>query len=123
MDARRRVLVVDDSDVVRALLSETLSEVGYDVQVAEDGQAALARLDGSELDCIVCDLGMPNVDGQTFIGLLRAHPRYHKVPVLVVSYDARPSTRESVRHAGAQAFITKPCNSGDLIDAVNRLCS
>ena len=123
MDTRRRVLVVEDSNVVRTLLAETLAGAGYDVQVAEDGQAALGRLDGRDLDCIVCDLGMPRVDGQTFLGLVRAHPRYRDVPVLVVSYDARAATRAAVRDAGAQAFITKPCNCGDLLDAVNRLCS
>ena len=44
-------------------------------------------------------------------------------PVLVVSYDARADTRQAAREVGAQAFITKPCNCGDLLDAVNRLCS
>lgn len=123
MDTARRILVVEDSDVVRTLLVGTLEDAGYVVQTAEDGQAALARLDGRPLDCIVCDLGMPRLDGHGFIGQLRADPRYRHVPVLVVSYDGRSDTRAAVRDAGAQAFITKPCNSGDLLDAVNQLCA
>ena len=123
MDPRRRVLVVEDSDVVRILLSETLAAAGYEVQSAADGRAALAQLDGRGLDCIVCDLGLPHLDGQSLLGHVRADPRYHRVPVLVVSCDSRPETRRAVRDAGAQAFITKPCNCGDLLDAVNRLCS
>ena len=120
--ARRRVLVVDDSAVVRTLYSETLVQAGYEVHEAEDGQAALACLDGRPLDCIVCDLGMPHVDGRSFLRLLRVDPRYGRVPVLVISTDSREETRLAVRTAGAKAFISKPCHCGDLLDAVNRLC-
>lgn len=119
----RHVLVIDDSDIVRSVMSAALEQAGFAVATAEDGQAALELLDGRPLDTIVCDLSMPRLDGLGFLQALRAHPRYGRVPVLMLTTDGRARTKGAARDGGAQAYMTKPCNPGAFIDAVNRLCA
>lgn len=118
----RQVLVIDDSTSIRMLVTLALERAGFDVQQAEDGEAAIELLDGRPLDAIVCDLAMPRMDGRSFLRWLRQHPRYRTVPLLVLSTETRVDVRTSLRIQGAQAFMSKPCRPGDLVDAVLRLC-
>lgn len=120
--AVRQVLVVDDSQSVRALLAMTLSRNGFEVTEAEDGEAALGVLDGRPLDVVVCDLNMPRLDGMGFLRVLRNDPRYRRVPVLVLTTETRAERKLALRTGGAQGYLKKPCHPGDLLDAVNRLC-
>jgi two-component system, chemotaxis family, chemotaxis protein CheY len=119
----RHVLVIDDSEIIRSVMCSALQDAGFSVDSAEDGQAALALLDGRPIDTIVCDVSMPRLDGIGFLQSLRAHARYGRVPVLMLTTDARDATKGAARAGGAQAYLTKPCNPGVFVDAVNRLCA
>ena len=119
----RHVLVIDDSEIIRSVMSSTLEDAGYAVDTAEDGQAALDLLDGRRIDTIVCDVSMPRLDGIGFLQSLRANTRYARVPVLMLTTDARASTKGAAQAGGAQAYLTKPCKPGVFLDAVNRLCA
>lgn len=119
----RHVLVIDDSEIIRGVLGSALQEAGYAVDLADDGQTALELLDGRPIDAIVCDVSMPRLDGIGFLQSLRRHQRYARVPVLMLTTDAREVTKGAARSGGAQAYLTKPCKPGIFIDAVNRLCA
>ncbi|MBL8333900.1 MAG: response regulator [Rubrivivax sp.] len=120
----RHVLVVDDNEIVRTVMQIALEDAGYRVHQAADGRMACAWLDGHRpVSCVVCDLSMPHADGHAVLEHLRSTPAYQGVPALVVSTDTRAETRAAVRQEGARAYISKPCNPGDLVAAVNRLCA
>lgn len=119
----RHVLVIDDSEIIRSVMSSALEDAGYAVDTAEDGQAALDLLDGRPIDTIVCDVSMPRLDGLGFLQSLRANARYARVPVLMLTTDARVSTKGAAQAGGAQAYLVKPCKPGVFVDAVNRLCA
>lgn len=119
----RHVLVIDDSEIIRTVMCTALQDAGYAVDTAEDGQAALEKLDGRRIDTIVCDISMPRLDGIGFLQSLRAHLRYARVPVLMLTTDGRDATKDAARDGGAQAYLTKPCKPGVFVDAVNRLCA
>ncbi len=88
----RTVLVVDDSDAVRTLLQDTLGEAGYRIELAENGQAAIDRLQNGWPDLIVLDLLMPNVDGFDVLDWIRNQRGNREVPVIV--FTAAELTRE-----------------------------
>src|SRR5204862_4931570 len=88
---RRRVLVVDDSPIVRDLLQELLSSVGLEVRVAGDGAAALQSLTENPVDLIVCDVEMPVMDG--FELLRRLRDRADHVPVVMATTRGTVSER------------------------------
>src|SRR5205085_1415100 len=107
-----RVLVVDDEQSLRKVLAATLQREGYEVQVASDGEEALAALDRDGADVVVTDLVMPRMDG---LSLLRkvvvSHP---DVPVIVVTAHGRVDSAVEAMKAGAFDFITKPFEHAEL---------
>ncbi|HEU4730352.1 MAG TPA: response regulator, partial [Kofleriaceae bacterium] len=116
---RRRVLVVDDSPIVRDLLSELLSSVGLDVRTAGDGAAALQALAERTADLIVCDVEMPVMDGFEFLRQLR--DRAERIPVVMVTTRGSVSDRSMAAALGADALIVKSeFENAHLLETVRR---
>jgi DNA-binding response OmpR family regulator len=116
---RRTVLVADDEEDVRFLLSRLLGDVGYEVLLAQDGEEALERIDASKPDLMILDLMMPGLDGWGVLKRLETHPK----PPLVVLLTARGDPESFARgmRAGAAAYVTKPFRFHELIATVEGL--
>ena len=116
---RRTVLVADDEEDVRFLLSRLLGDVGYEVYLAQDGLEALDRIDASKPDLMILDLMMPGLDGWGVLKRLEGHPN----PPLVVLLTARGDPESFARgmRAGAAAYVTKPFRFHELIATVQGL--
>jgi two-component system, chemotaxis family, sensor kinase CheA len=116
---RRRVLVVDDSPIVRDLLTELLSSVGLEVRAAGDGVAALASLAEATVDLIVCDVEMPVMDG--FELLRRLRERAERIPVVMVTTRGSVADRSMAASLGADALIVKSeFENAQLLETVRR---
>jgi DNA-binding NtrC family response regulator len=108
MDSKKRILIVDDEPNVRLMLQTTLASVGYEVNEAQDGQAALERLRGPEPACdlVLLDLSMPRMDGMELLRRLRADGSI--VPVVILTaHGSIPEAVEAMK-LGAIDFLTKP---------------
>ena len=114
-----RVLVVDDNRVNRHLLQALLERGGVShIDMAEDGNDALARLDAFQPDLILLDLMMPNLDGFEMCRRLRQIPAWKDLPVLVQSSLNRAEDRAKAFAAGATDYVTKPINAVELLARV-----
>ncbi len=116
------ILLIDDSSIIRSVFRSALERDGFSVLEAGDGAQALVLLDGRAISAVVCDICMPNMDGMTFLKRLRAVERYRFTPLLVLSTESRPEMKQTMKEAGAQAFITKPCPPSRVVDAIKRFC-
>ncbi|RXR28757.1 response regulator [Sphingobium fluviale] len=118
-----RVLTVDDSASMRALLRSALSSRGYQVSQAEDGVAALEWLadNGSDIDVIVTDINMPRMDGFGLIEALRGQSRFRDCPILVLSTESSDEKKSRARSAGATGWIVKPFDADKLDTALRRV--
>ena len=116
---RQTVLVADDEEDVRFLLSRLLGDVGYEVLLAEDGLEALERIEASRPDLMILDLMMPGLDGWGVLKRLEGS----KNPPLVVLLTARGDSESFARgmRAGAAAYVTKPFRFHELIATVQGL--
>jgi two-component system chemotaxis response regulator CheY len=117
-----RVLIVDDSPVMRAFVRRVLNVSGLDVGAvfeAGDGQEALDLLDHEWVDVILTDINMPYMDGEEFVTKLSE--REGSPPVIVVSTDSTEVRREHLRALGVQDYLAKPFPPEALRDAVERV--
>jgi PAS domain S-box-containing protein len=115
----KRVLVVDDEDVVRYLAVDLLSNLGYETIPAEDGQAAIeiAQEQTEDIDLVLLDLVMPNLSGEeTFRKLREIVP---DVPVIILSGYSRNQKVQSLLDEGANGFIQKPYNFQELTGTIH----
>ena len=103
---RPRILVVDDEESIRELLSKTLALADYEVDLAPDGRTALDRLRLVQYDLLITDLRMPGVDGLTVIR--EARRLKTDLPVIIITgYSSEASAIEAI-NLGVQGYLTKP---------------
>ena len=102
------VLLVDDSGVMRKLVSKALRAAGLDIAStaeAGNGQEGLDALKGGKFDVVLCDWNMPVMDGLTFVKEARAT---HKVPIVMLTTESGDDKMQLALEAGANAYVTKP---------------
>ena len=121
MSKTTRILTVDDSASMRALLNHALSTQGFDVKQADDGQAALEWLALNEVDVVITDINMPRLDGFGLIEQLRAGSRHRDRPILVLTTESSDEKKARARSAGATGWIVKPFDPEKLVAAVRRV--
>ena len=116
-----RVLTVDDSASMRALLNHALSNQGFEVCQAEDGEQALEWLALNEVDVVITDINMPRLDGFGLIAALRTGSRHRDRPILVLTTESSDEKKARARAAGATGWIVKPFDPDKLAAAVRRV--
>lgn len=118
MSGRGPVLVVDDDFDVREALCEVLTECGFDVTAASDGQEALTLLQGGlSPSVILLDLMMPRMDGAELRTRLLEEPAFARLPVILLTADRRSEARPLVT---ADAFLRKPVDLDELLLILDR---
>ncbi len=115
------IMTVDDSPSMRMLLKAALTDLGYDVVQAEDGQDALERIDGFAPDLLITDINMPRMDGFGLIERLRPTAQYCNLPILVLTTESSDEKKQRARAAGATGWIVKPFHPEKLAAAIRRV--
>jgi two-component system KDP operon response regulator KdpE len=115
METRKRILIVDDEQQITVVLRSGLTKHGYDVRVANEGQAALELFAAWTPDLIVTDLSMPNMNGLQLCQELRAKS---SVPIIVLSVKHDEVTKVEALDTGADDYVTKPFGMGELLARV-----
>jgi CheY-like chemotaxis protein len=121
MSAPHRLVVVDDDSKVRLLLERAFRPPEFEAYAFPNGAAALARLPEIRPDCVVSDVLMPDMDGETLLRAVRAVPGLERVPFIALSAVRSEARIRAVLAAGADAFLVKPFPLRDLIDKVRAL--
>jgi two-component system, chemotaxis family, chemotaxis protein CheY len=117
----KRVLIVDDSDSIREVISFTLESKGYQVMAGINGKDALKFLDGSFIDLIITDLYMPIMDGISFIKEVRTKENYKHVPILFLTTESTNEKKMEAKQAGATGWIVKPFMPAKLLEALGKV--
>jgi CheY-like chemotaxis protein len=116
--SRRRVLIVDDIAANRSVLAALLTELGFEIDEAEDGQEALTRALATRPDLILMDLLMTGMDGFEALRRMRQTPELQQVPIIAVSASAVDEGLTNSLKAGANAFLTKPVDQDKLLELI-----
>src|SRR5215471_11639439 len=118
----KRILAVDDSKTMRDMVTFTLRNAGFQVDEAEDGNAALGKLGTASFDLIITDLNMPNMDGISLIRNVRAGSQHRAVPILILTTESDGTKKADGKAAGATGWLVKPFSPEKLIELVQRVC-
>ncbi|MDO9281849.1 MAG: chemotaxis response regulator CheY [Methylotenera sp.] len=117
-----KFLVVDDFSTMRRIVRNLLKELGYtNVDEAEDGVIALNKLKGGGFEFVVSDWNMPNMDGLTLLQTMRADPELAKIPVLMVTAEAKKENIIAAAQAGANGYVVKPFTAATLDEKLSKI--
>lgn len=120
--AGARILLVEDNELNQQVASELLSDAGFIVEIAENGQEAVNKVQSQTqpYDIVLMDMQMPVMDGMTATRLLRSQPQYAGLPILAMTANALQSDREKCLASGMNAHLPKPIESDELWRALLR---
>jgi CheY-like chemotaxis protein len=121
MEALGRVLVIDDSEVIRQLITINLELEGFEVVTAVDGQDALDKIHEVQPDVITIDVKMPRMDGLDTVARLRADPRTAGLKIAMVTASAQEVDLRRGETAGVDAYVTKPFDPESLVRTIRDL--
>lgn len=121
-DKNMRFLVVDDFSTMRRIVRNLLKELGFaNVDEAEDGAVALQKLKAGGFDFVISDWNMPNMDGLTLLQSIRADEGLKKLPVLMVTAEAKKENIVAAAAAGANGYVVKPFTAATLDEKLNKI--
>jgi DNA-binding response OmpR family regulator len=117
----RRILVVEDDEKSRRLLTDVLGYHGFDVAAFESGESGLAEARIRAPDAALLDIQLPGISGFDVLAALRAVAAGARLPVVAVTASVMDHDRKKILAAGFDAYVSKPVNIRELLDTLNLL--
>ncbi len=111
----RKILVVDDEEVIRKSLRIHLDKLGYEVMEAADGEQAIEQLGKDDFDLLICDIMMPKKDGWEVIKEVKSNPKTKNLPVIVLTAKNEDPDMFKGYDLGANYYMTKPFTKAQLL--------
>jgi two-component system chemotaxis response regulator CheY len=116
------ILVVEDSPTMRQLIGFAVKRIPQSrVIEATDGVDALKKLSIEKVDIILADINMPIMDGLKLVSLVRGNPSYKDIPVIIITTEGAEEDKKRALAIGANAYVTKPIQTQELMKVVNTL--
>jgi two-component system chemotaxis response regulator CheY len=116
----KSILIVDDSVSMRQMTKLILKSASYQVIEAKDGIEALELLSNS-IDLVITDYNMPNMNGITLIKQIRGGKSNKSVPILILTTETDPGSKEEGKKAGATGWLTKPFDKEGLLRVIQKV--
>ncbi len=117
----KKILTVDDSASMRAMVAFTLKAQGFDVTEAVNGQEGLEKASANDFDLVISDVNMPIMDGIQLISELRKIENYRFTPILMLTTESGLEKKQEGKAAGATGWIVKPFDPQKLVAVVNKV--
>jgi len=118
--AKKKILVVEDEKDMTETLAFRLESNDYEVVKAYDGQEALEKVRKEKPDLIILDLMLPKIDGYKVCRMLKFDEKYKSIPIIMLTARAQETDKKMGEEVGADAYITKPFESRDLLEKIKR---
>ena len=122
MNANLKFLVVDDFSTMRRIVKNLLQELGYaKIEEADDGTTALPMLKAGDFDFLITDWNMPSMPGLELLKQVRADPKLAKLPVLMVTAEAKREQIVEAAQAGVSGYVIKPFTAQTLSEKLAKI--
>ncbi|MEZ6117920.1 MAG: response regulator [Pirellulaceae bacterium] len=117
------VLIVDDSETVRQQVGAALSQAGMQILEARDGNEGQKMIESRQIDCVICDVNMPNKDGIEMVRDVKQNDKYRDLPIIMLTTEGAKELIEKAKSAGACGWVVKPFKANLLVSAVQKLAA
>lgn len=121
MDKKKKILLIDDEEDLVEELGLCLEGTGYEVVISHDGQEGLEKVRREKPDLILLDVFMPEVNGFQVCHDLKKDPATQSIPIIILTAMAQEKDKSWGKECGADEYITKPCEMGELLSKIKRL--
>jgi CheY-like chemotaxis protein len=115
------ILLVEDNELNRDMLSRRLQKRGFEVVMAVDGESGVAMAQGKAPDLVLMDMSLPGIDGYEATRRLKASPATRRIPVMALTAHAMANERDKALAAGCDEFDTKPIDLPRLLQKIASL--
>ena len=115
----KRILIVDDDEMVRMALNELLKPEGYEIDSAANGKEALEMIKENSYDLLMFDIIMPEMDGIELCKKVRGNDEWREIPILFLTAKSREDDRNKGLEVGANLFLSKPISPEKLLQVVS----
>src|SRR5687768_7538191 len=106
--SKKKILIVDDSKPVRQQVANALVPAGFEIIEAEDGVAGADAIAAQSLDLVICDVGMPRMNGLEMVEKVKADPTNQDLPIIMLTAVGTPAQVSRAKQLGAKGWIVKP---------------
>lgn len=117
----KKIMIVDDEQMIRLLVKRTLADHNYTVLEAKDGQEAIDLTLSQKPDLVIMDIMMPRKDGITALNELKANQNTRMIPVIMLTGVDYALNKELTERMGASKYVTKPIRPRDLIEVIKQV--
>lgn len=122
MDKKMKILIVDDFSTMRRIVKNVLHELGFDnTDEADDGTSALPLLKSGNFDFVITDWNMPGMQGIDLLRAIRGDEKLAKIPVLMVTAEAKKEQIVLAAQAGVNGYIVKPFTPETLREKISKI--
>ncbi len=119
--ARKKIIIIDDSNTARLQVREALASTNYDIVEAIDGNDGLAKIaDHMDASLVICDVNMPNKSGLEMLASLQEQPG-PRIPIVMLTAEVQPELLVKAKRAGAKGWIVKPFKHDLFVATVRKL--
>ena len=115
-----KILIVEDNEMNRDMLSRRLERKGYEIEIAVDGEEGLSMMRNNKPDLVLMDMGLPVLDGWEATTQAKADPSISEIPIIALTAHAMEEDRQKALGAGADDFDTKPVQLQRLLEKIER---
>ncbi|MDQ7045830.1 MAG: response regulator [Sulfurimonas sp.] len=116
-----KILIVDDSSLIRSVASSAALEAGHEAIVAEDGQKGLEALNAQKIDLIFSDVNMPVMGGLEMVEKIKQNDAYKYIPIIMLTTESNEALKAKGQELGVKAWMLKPFNKKKFFMAVKKL--
>ncbi|WP_420606170.1 response regulator [Novosphingopyxis sp.] len=109
------IIIADDDEIVTDIVSEAFRSYGHSIGVVGNGEDALGAISAKSPDLVILDCNMPKMGGLNALHAIRTHPKFYRVPIMMLTGNTSSKDQEIALYTGADAYITKPFDPDFLV--------
>ena len=117
----KKILIIEDENELACLAKIRVESAGYEVKIAEDGQAGIEMVSSFTPDLIILDLVIPKINGYRVCEIIKADPKYKYIPIIMLTVRSQIIEKKAGYAVGADEYLTKPFDSEILLKKIKKL--